>query len=209
MTSSELSLMGRLRRVLWLSSHGKGVAASVVETFRESKVETERSMVRKILLGNPAEEAAAEVAAQNERTGDLMLFVMEHSKVDAAEISKKADRLTSLFEHWIWMKRQRLIDQKIMETRSLMIAAILGGVTAMISSLGPVLVDFQSSLSLTQPLANSTQTDSPYWGILLVVPAASFLGVFFSRKRAYLNVLVASATYLLVVYLFSPLVLSI
>jgi hypothetical protein len=137
-----------------------------------------------------------------------MLYVVEQARVDATEASRRADKLTTLFEHWIWMTRQRSMEQKIMETRSIMVSAILGGVTAMVSSLAPVLTTFQLSLGDSQATPTASAY-SPYLGILFVVPAASFLGVFFSRRRAYLNVLAASAAYLVVAYFFGPLVLTI
>jgi hypothetical protein len=204
--------MGRLRQVLRLSSHGKGVAASVVETFRGSDRKGEREMVRSIMLGHTVREAMRSLESDRKGadayTRDLMLYVVEQAKVDAAEASRRADKLTTLFEHWIWMKRERAMEQKVMETRSIMVSAILGGVTAMVSSLAPVLTTFQLSLDETQPLA-SASAYSPYWGILFVLPAASFLGVFFSRRRAYLNVLAAGLAYLVVTYFFGPLVLGI
>jgi hypothetical protein len=100
-----------------------------------------------------------------------------------------------------------LIEQKIMETRSLMVSAILGAVTAMVAALAPVLSSFQ--LSLTAPAQQAPAPYTLYIGILLVVPGAFFLGQFFSMKRAVLNLAVSLAAYLLVVYFFSPLVLSV
>lgn len=212
MSTPDLSLMERLRQVLRLSSRGKGVAASVVETFRESGRRGEMEMVRGILLGHPVGEAMRSLESDRKGgdtyTRDLMLYVVEQAKVDAAEASKRADKLTTLFEHWIWMKRQRAMEQKVMETRSIIVSAILGGVTAMVSSLAPVLSTFQLSLSETQPYAPASAY-SPYWGILFVLPAASFLGLFFSARRAYLNVLAAGLAYLVVTYFFGPLVLTI
>jgi len=206
MSASDLSLMERLKRVLRLSSHGKGIAASMVETFADSDREGERELVRKILLGCPIEECVASLTSESKDTGDLLLYVVDQAKVNAAEASRKAEKLTSLFEHWIWMKRQRALDQKILETRSIMVSGILGGVTAMISSMAPILSSFQ--LSLSSPPA-APPGFSPYLGMLFVLPGASFLGIFFSRKRAYLNVAVATLAYLLVSYFFGPLVLSV
>jgi hypothetical protein len=208
-SANDLSLMGRLRQVLRLSSQGKGVAASVVETFMESDRPGERDMVRKIALGHPVRESVRSLTPGKKSaetyTSDLMLFVVEQAKVDAAEASRRADRLTALFEHWIWMTRQRGIEQKVLETRSVMVSAILGGVTAMVACLAPVLSGFQLSLTEAQT-AQAVPAYSPYLGILFVLPAASFLGIFFSRRRAYLNVLAASGAYLMVAYFFGPLV---
>ena len=210
MSAPDLALMGKLRQVLRLSSRGKGVAASVVETFRQSDRRGEKEVVRRIMLGHPVRKAMAPLYAEGKRgeryASDLMRYVVEQAGVDAAEASKGADRLTTLFEHWIWMTHQRAMDQKVMETRSILVSTILGGVTAMVSTLAPVLTSFQLSLSGTPPVS---QSYSPYWGILLVLPAASFLGVFFSRRRAYLNLVATSVAYLGVAYFFGPLVVGI
>jgi len=206
MSSQELTRMGKLRQVLRLSAHGKGIAASIVETFGESKIEEEREMVRQILLGNPVEQSVANRLSRNDPSRDILLYVVNQAKVDAVEASRRADKLTSLFEHWVWMKKQRIVEQKIMETRSIMVSTILGGVTAMIAALAPVLASFQLTLTASPPPAPAA---SSYLGILFVIPAASFLGIFFSPKRAYLNVIVSTAAYLLVTYFFTPLIVSI
>jgi hypothetical protein len=204
MSSSELARMGKLRHVLRLSAHGKGIAASIVETFRESNIPEEREVVRKILLGYPVEQSVAKLISKNDHSRDILLYVVKQAKVNAVEASKRADRLTSLFEHWVWMKQQRIVEQRIMETRSIMVSVILGAVTAMISALAPVLASFQLSLT-AQPQASSPS----YLGILFVIPAASFLGIFFSPKRAYLNLIVSVGAYLLVTYSFAPLLVTI
>ncbi len=195
--------MGRLRQVLRLSAHGKGIAASIVETFGSSNLVEEREMVRQILLGRPVEQAVANLVSAEDPSREVLLYLVNQAKVNAVEASRRADRLTTLFEHWVWKKQQRLVDQRIMETRSLMVSAILGGVTAMISVVAPVLTSFQLTLSAT-PAPSSPS----YLGILFVIPAASFLGFFFSPRRAYLNLLVSLAAYLLVTYFFAPLVVS-
>jgi hypothetical protein len=199
--SAELARMGKLRQVLRLAAHGRGVAASLVETFRETRVEQEEEMVRRILLGNPVERSAANLITRNDLSRDVLLYVINQAKVNAVEASRRADRLTSLFEHWVWMKQQRAVDQKIMETRSLLVSAILGAVTAMISTLAPILASFQLTLGAPQ-----TPPSPSYLGAIFVVPAALFLGVFFSPRRAYLNLVVSMFAFATVAYFFSPLV---
>ena len=187
-----------------LSAQGKGIAASIVDSFRESRVGEESEMVRRILLGNPVEQSIDRLIAKDDHSREILLYVVGQAKVNAVEASKRADRLTTLFEHWVWMKQQRLIEQRIMETRSIMVSGILGGVTAMISALAPVLSSFQLTLSAQPPPASPS-----YLGILFVLPAASFLGFFFSPRRAYVNVAVSVTAFVLVTYFFSPLVLAI
>jgi hypothetical protein len=199
--------MDRIRQVMRQSSKGKGLAASMVSTFGRSKDEREVAVVRAILLGTPVAEAIRGMVKTNDETGDLLRFLVEQARIDALEASRHADSLGTLFERWVRSKQERLIEQRIMETRSLMVSAILGAVTAMVAALAPVLSSFQ--LSLTAPAQQALAPYTLYIGILLVVPGAFFLGQFFSAKRAVLNLAVSLAAYLLVVYFFSPLVLSI
>ena len=205
MSSAELRRMDKLRQVMRLSARGKGMAASIVETFRDSKLAPEVETVRSILLGRPVEESAARMASGDGPARDLLLYLVQQAKVDASEASRRADKLAVLFEHWVRAKQERLVDQRIMETRSLMVSAILGGVTAMVATLAPVLASFQ--LSFTQQATSVGY--SQYLGLFFIVPGSFFLGLFFSRRRALLNVMVSVAVFSLVVYLFAPLVLSV
>jgi hypothetical protein len=198
--------MNKLRQVMRLSARGKGVAASIVETFRESRIPAELATARSILLGRPVEDSVGSMITGDGQSRDLLLYLVEQAKVDAPEASRRAERLAVLFEHWVRAKQDRLVDQRIMETRSIMVSAILGGVTAMVAALAPVLSTFQ--LTLTQQLL-AAPVYSQYLGMFFVVPGAFFLGMFFSSRRAVFNVAVSGAVYMLVVYFFAPLVLAI
>jgi hypothetical protein len=204
-SSSELRRMNKLRQVMRLSARGKGMAASIVETFRESRIPAELATARSILLGSPVEDSVGSMMSGDGHSRDLLLYLVEQAKMDAPEASRRAERLAVLFEHWVRAKADRLVDQRIMESRSIMVSAILGGVTAMVAALAPVLSTFQ--LTLTQQQAPPVY--SQYLGILFVVPGAFFLGMFFSSRRALFNVAVSGAAYMLVVYFFAPLVLAI
>lgn len=206
MSSGELRRMDKLKQVMKLSARGRGIAASMVETFSDSAFAKEAEAVRSILLGRPLEESAAEIATGDGPSKDLLLFLLQQAKVDAAEASRRADKLAALFGHWVRAKQQRLVDQRIMETRSLMVSAILGGVTAMVACLAPVLSSFQISFTVQPPTSPGY---SQYLGLFFVIPGSFFLGLFFSRRRALLNVAVSAAAFALVVYLFGPLVLTI
>jgi len=204
-SSAELRRMDKLRQVMRLSARGKGMAASIVETFKASQIPAEVRAVRSILLGKTIEESVRSTISGNDHSRDLLLYLVAQAKMDAPEASRRADKLAVLFEHWVRAKQDRLVEQRIMETRSIMVSAILGGVTAMVASLAPVLTTFQ--LTLTQP--QTSPSYSPYLGLLFVIPGAFFLGMFFSSRRALLNVAISGAAYMLVVYFFAPLVFAI
>jgi hypothetical protein len=205
LSSAELRRMDRLRQVMRLSARGKGMAASIVETFRDSGVRRETEAVRSILLGMSVDESARMLTGSGDHSNELLAYLVEQAKVDALEASRRAERLAVLFERWVRAKQDRLVDRRIMETRSLMVSGIVGGVTAMVASLAPVLSSFQLTFNQQAPPPAFTQ----YLGILFVLPSSFFLGLFFSSRRAVLNVVVATAAFALTVYLFSPLVTSI
>jgi hypothetical protein len=196
--------MNKLRQVMRLSARGKGMAASVVETFKDSDVREERETARRILLGRPLEDSVSAMTTGGQ-SGDLLFYLVEQAKMNAPEASRQADRLTVMFERWVRAKQERLVDQKIVQTRSFMVSAILGGVTAMLAALAPVLSTFQLTLSQQAAPTGGSQ----YLGLLLAVPSAFFLGMFFSPRRALLNSAASAAAYMLVVYFFAPLVLAI
>lgn len=203
MSSKDIARMGKLRQVLRLCAQGKGIASAIVEAFGSSLADAEREMVRRILLGMPAEQATASLITARDASWEVLLYLVKQSKVDAVEASRRADRLSSLFERWAWRRRQRLVEEHIMETRSIMVSAVLGGVTAMISAVAPVLASFQLTLGAPPPVPTPS-----YLGVLFVVPAASFLGYFFSPRRAYVNLAVSVAAYALAAYFFAPLLSS-
>jgi hypothetical protein len=205
MSSAEMRRMNKLRQVMRLSARGKGMAASVVETFKDSEIDEERKTARRILLGRPLEDSVGAMTSGGGQSRDLLLYLVDQAKMNAPEASRQADRLTAMFERWVRAKQERLVDQRIMQTRSVMVSAILGGVTAMLAALAPVLSTFQ--LTLTQQAA--APAGSQYLGLFLAVPSAFFLGMFFSPRRALLNSAISAAAYMLVVYFFAPLVLAI
>lgn len=208
---SELARMDRLRAVMKLSSRGRGMGASLVETFGESDSEEEQKVVRSILLGHPVDESTAELLKTGGHARDLLSFLVQQAKINASEASRRADRLASLFEHWVRAQQARIVDQRILETRSIMVSAILGGVTAMVATIAPVLSSFQLTLSAdgTAALAAGTAIGyAQYLGLFFVVPGSFFLGLFFSPRRALLNVAISCTAYLFAAYLFAPLVVA-
>lgn len=203
--NTELRRMDRLREVMRLSSRGRGMAASIAEAFLETSEGEETRAVRSILLGLPVDDSVSLMAGSDGHVRSLLLFLARQARVDAVSASRRAERLAKLFEHWVRAEQQRLVDQRIMETRSLMVSAIVGGVTSMVASIAPVLSSFQVSISQPQPALTG---GDPFLGLLFVVPAAFFLGLFFSPRRAILDVSASVAAYALVAYFFGPLVLG-
>ena len=144
--TEELEMMRRLRAVLKRSSRGLGIAGSFVSVFVGSKQEMEREAVRRILLGTPVGPAFAGLMSETSATGDLLKFIAAQAKVSALEASRGAERLSALFERWTHLKEKRVMERKVMEFRGLVISTVAGVVVGMLSTLAPLISDFQLSL---------------------------------------------------------------
>ncbi len=200
---TELERIERLKLALRHATQGMGIGAAVVDVFRRSPDRRERNAARKILLGIPVEESVAHMTSNNSEPGfDLLRYVVSEAKVNSIEAGKRAERLSRHFERWAEMKHKRSLEQKAMQLRAHMIAAILGAVLAMISSLAPILASFQF-LSSGPPPPHSTL---PYFGFAFSLASAAFLGLFAAPRRPYLEPIIASVLYVTVFFLISPLV---
>ena len=199
--TEELEMMRRLRAVLKRSSRGLGIAGSFVSVFVGSKQEMEREAVRRILLGTPVGPAFAGLMSETSATGDLLKFIAAQAKVSALEASRGAERLSALFERWTHLKEKRVMERKVMEFRGLVISTVAGVVVGMLSTLAPLISDFQLSLGAAPHV---TSGFVPYEGAVFLVPSALCLGLFFSPRRPYFFVLLSLAAFLGVVYFFGP-----
>ncbi len=201
-TAAELEVMRRLRAVLKRSSRGLGLAASFVGIFSGSKNREERDAVRRILLGTPVEMAFAGLMEETSSSGELLRFIAALARVSSSEASRGAEKLSSMFDRWTLLKEKRAMERKVMEFRGFIVSVVAGVVVGMLSSLAPVISNFQISLG-TAPAAPSGF--SPYVGAVFLLPSALCLGLFLSPGRPYLNVVVSLAAFVGVVYFLGPL----
>jgi hypothetical protein len=197
----ELETMRRLRAVLRRSSRGLGIAGSFVTVFARSKERRERGAVRRILLGTPVGLSFSGLVSDRGPTGDLLKFIAAQSKVSALEASRRAEKLSALFERWTLLKEKRVMERKVMEFRGLVISTVAGVVVGMLSSLAPLISSFQLSFGSAPHVVSGFV---PYEGAVFLVPSALCLGLFFTSRRPYLFVLLSLAAFLGVVFFFGP-----
>jgi len=201
-TAEELEVMRRLRTVLKRSSGGLGLAAAFVGVFSDSKDSAERQAVKRILLGTPVEMAFAGLVKDSGSSGELLQFIATLAKVNSAEASRGAERLSSMFDRWTLLKEKRAMEKKVMAFRGLIISLVAGVVVGMLSTLAPVISTFQITLG-TAPQA--TSSFSPYEGAVFLIPSALCLGLFLSPQRPHVNVAVSLVAFAGVVYFLGPL----
>lgn len=199
---TELQVMRKLRAVLKASSRGRGLAASFVDVFSESRVEREREAVKRILLGTPIETAFSGLVSESGASGELLRFIGLLGRINSAEASRGAERLSSMFERWSLLKEKRTMERKVMQFRGMIVSTVAGVVVGMLSTLAPIVSNFQISLSSVAPV---TPTFSPWEGGVLLFPSALALGFFLSPERPYFNVAASLAAFAGVVYFLGPL----
>jgi hypothetical protein len=201
-TASELEVMRRLRAVLKQSSRGLGLAASFVGIFSSSKDPAERDAVRRILLGTPVEMAFASLVSETSSSGELLRFLSTLARISSLEASRGAEKLSSMFDRWTLIKEKRAMEKKVMAFRGLIVSVVAGVVVGMLSTLAPVISNFQITLGTAPPAPSGF---SPYEGAVFLLPSALCLGLFLSPQRPYLNVAVSLVAFTGVVYFLGPL----
>lgn len=200
--AAELEAMRRLRAALKRSSRGLGLAASFVGVFSASRERSEREVVRAILRGIPVEMALAGLISENSSSGELFRFIAGLARVDSLEASRGAERLSSMFDRWTLLKERGAMERKVMQFRGYIVSAVAGVVVGMLSTLAPVISNFQISLGTVPQAAAGF---SPYEGAAFLLPSALCLGYSLSPERPYLNAAVSLAAFAGVVYFLGPL----
>jgi hypothetical protein len=196
----DLSLVFSLRRVLESAGEGKGMAQSIVEELRASKPSADTA--RMILLGLPLQISLAPLVwGESKEVSMLASLIIGTPKSSAFLVGKNGEAVSLTLERWLKAKENSKLESRVMRFRSLVASGVLGAVTAMVASLGPLV----SSLSFSdaQPPVDA--------GTLLLAAAgmtavsSGMLGMFMSGRRFYPNVLVALGAFAIVGFLVHPL----
>src|SRR5437016_1807111 len=113
------------------ASRGRGLASSLVDTFRLTRDPSEKDVARLVLLGIPAKNALNRLL-ESEETGmkSLVTYVASESGLSARDAGRRAERLSVTFERWARLKERRRLEQRVLELRGHMVSAILGPVMA-------------------------------------------------------------------------------
>jgi hypothetical protein len=131
----------------------------------------------------------------------LASLILSAPRSSAALVGIGGDAMAGTLERWIKAREGARMEQKALSYRGLVTSGILGGVTAMIASLGPVV----GNLNFTATPGAVSPGALLYSAAGLVGIGSAMLGLFMSGRRFYLNVLVSLSVFALVGTLASPL----
>jgi len=190
-----------LRKVLESASDGMGLARSVAsELSGVGPLGGETS--RLILLGFPLPLALRPISmGRSEEASILASLIVSAPRSSTTLVGRSGTALAGTLEKWIRAKESSRLQQKALRFRSLITSAILGAVTAMVASLGPLVsnLNFMAAVPASSP------------AVLLCCAGAmagissAMLGLYMSGRGFYLNLIATLGAFTLVGLLASPL----
>ncbi|MDE1852713.1 MAG: hypothetical protein KGI38_03075 [Thaumarchaeota archaeon] len=196
----DLSTILSLRRVLESASEGEGMARSFVEGLGDVRPLGSES-ARLLLLGYPIPLALRPlVEGSSDEVSMLAALIVSAPRSSTSLVGKSGSAFAVTLERWIKARENGLLEQKVMRFRSLVTSAVLGAVTAMVASLGPIV----GSLNF----GTGTAADPGsliYAGAAMVTVSSGMLGIFMSGKNFFVNVALSLAVFALVAAVASPL----
>ena len=198
--NNDLGTLTSLRRALEGVAKGKGMARSLLEELRPSG-RAGREAARLILLGHPLRVSLRPVAESGSEEVDVLTtLILSTGKSGAVAVGKNGEALAVTLERWVKARESRRLEQKVQRFRSLVTSGVLGAVTAMVASLGPLV----GSLTFSGQPPTAPAFLLPAAALMSGV-SAGMLGAFMSGRRFYVNVVVSLLGFALVATLASPL----
>ena len=164
----------------------------------------EKGVARRVLLGLPVEAALSPLTEGGSRELAMLAGLLSRASTASTEaVGMRGERLSVTLERWLRRREARRMEQRVMQMRCHIMAAVLGAVVAMLASLGPMVATL-NVLTQTAPAANGRLL---LWSSGAMVCASSAtLGIFMSGRRFMLDVAIALTTFALVCYAAGPLV---
>jgi hypothetical protein len=189
-----------LRRVLESAESGMGLSQSLVRELGTEGLQGEE-VARKLLLGFPLSTALRPLAGmRSEEVAMLSSLVVSSTASSATLVGTSGKELARTLERWVKIGENRRLEQRVLRFRSVITAGVLGAVTAMVATLGPVV----GSLSFTGQDVQGAASVLPA-AALMTALSSGMLGFFMSGRKMFVNVLVAMAAFAAVGFIASPL----
>jgi hypothetical protein len=199
--SEDLSIILALKRVLQSVAEGEGVARSVVEGLGGHPPPGSES-ARMLLLGYPLTLSLRPMMAEgSDEASMLASLLVSSTRSSATLVGRTGEEFATTLERWVKVREGSRMEQKVLRFRSIITSGVLGAVTAMVASLGP-LVGNLSFGSGEVPVDPATLL---YAAAGMTAMSSAMLGYFMSGRSFVVNVLVATSAFALVGVLASPL----
>jgi hypothetical protein len=197
--SKDLSTLLSIRRVLESAGEGKGAARSIVEELGGVRPEGEAA-ARLVLLGHPLRTSLGPmVDSRSEEVAMLSSLIVSGPKSSMSAVGKSGSMLATTLERWVKARENRVLEQKAMRFRSLVMSGVLGAVAAMVASVGPLVG------GLAMGGAPGAGGSLLYGAAAMTAISSAMLGAFLSGRGLFLNVGVSLAVFAAVSSVAAPL----
>ena len=199
--NEELATILALRRVMEASTEGEGIARALVEELGGSRPRGS-DVARMLLLGYPFRSALEQfIERAPEEVAMLASLLVAAPSSSAEMVGRNGSAFGAILERWVKARENARIEQKVHQFRSVVTSGVLGAVTAMISSLGPLV----GTLSFAAGAPAAAPGDLLWAAAALAGLASAMLGLFMSGRRFFVNVFVTLAVFCFVAVLAAPL----
>jgi hypothetical protein len=196
---NDLEVLHALREVLLGMEDGRGISNSLVKTTAGDAKQLS-VIARDVLLGLPPMVAMRIlIDSETPEIGILASLIVHGGTGSSTQTGRKGEGLSLTLENLIKSREAERMEARVYNLRSLMIVGVLGAVMGMISTLGPIF----GALNLSPSTEAAPLTYQITAGIMVCLSAA-MLGSFMVGRHFPLHVLVAIATFLIVVTVSSP-----
>ncbi len=198
--NQDLRTILALRRVLQSAKKGMGMGQSLVRELQcHESAGTETA--RLLLLGFPLSVALQPlIRGKSEEVSMLASLIVTAPRSSTALVGASGEALAGTLERWVKARENTRLENRVFRFRSLLTSGVLGAVTAMIASLGPVV----ANLNFENAPAAGGGGSILYAAAGFAAMAAGMLGLLMSGRGFYVNVAVALGVFALVSALASP-----
>jgi hypothetical protein len=198
--NEDLAEVMALGKVLESASEGRGMSRALVEEFARGKG-TLRDAAKMLLLGHPIPESLRASAEEGSAEVSMLASLIRSTPGSSTTLVGANGRaMARTLERWVNLRETARMEQRVHSFRSLITSGVLGAVTAMVATLGPLV----GNLNLVSAPSSYPQYLLMAAGVMTAV-SASILGYFMSGRRFVLNVAVAMTVFVIVETLASPL----
>ncbi len=199
--SEEVSMISSLRKAMESVGQGMGIAEAVARSLRTSGKKG-REVSRRILLGFAIDSAVRPLlSSDSEEVAMLAALLGVSSKSSASLLGTAGERLSHTLEDWVKLRESRKMEERVQRFRCLLGSCVVGAVSAMVASLGPMLGSLYT-LTVSQSQGPNLTL---YAGAAMAAISSGMLALYVSERRIYVNVALSLASFCLVSFLVSPL----
>jgi hypothetical protein len=197
----DLSLLVSLGNVLDSVRKGRGVSQALVVEFRRSPG-LGRTAARMTLLGFPVGSALRPLEESgSEEVSMLAALITTSQRGSSRLVGERGRSLAATLERWLRAKESDRLEGRVMRWRGLIASGVLGAVSAMVATLGPLV----SGLSFASTSVSAPSPYLPAVAALMVAASSSMLGVFMSGRGFLPNLVTSMAAFWVVSFSVSPL----